>query len=204
MTVTLRPLAAGDGARVLGWRNSEAVAPYMYSEHQITAAEHAGWLKAALDQGALEEGGRADGDRRFWIIELDGTGVGLANLARIDRANSKCEWAYYLADPATRGRGVGSVVEFLVLGFVFERLGLNRLWCEVLVENEAVWGLHERFGFRREALLRAHVRKAGVFRDVVGLGMLSTDWPAAKAAALARLAGKGVSEGELAAALAGM
>lgn len=199
MTVTLRPLAAGDGARVLGWRNSEAVAPYMYSEHQITAAEHAGWLARALEEGA-----RADGDRRFWIIELDGAGVGLANLARIDRANSKCEWAYYLADPATRGRGVGSVVEFLVLGFVFERLGLNRLWCEVLVENEAVWGLHERFGFVREALLRAHVKKAGVFRDVVGLGMLSADWPAAKAAALARLAGKGVDQDALAAALSAM
>ncbi|WGM38566.1 UDP-4-amino-4,6-dideoxy-N-acetyl-beta-L-altrosamine N-acetyltransferase [Caulobacter sp. NIBR1757] len=199
MAVSLRPLRAEDGETVLAWRNSAAVAPYMYSEHRITPAEHAAWLARAL-----EEGGRAEGDRRFWIIELDAAGVGLANLAKIDRANSKCEWAYYLADPATRGRGVGSVVEWLVLAFVFERLGLNRLWCEVLVENEAVWGLHERFGFVREALLRAHVRKAGVFRDVVGLGMLSADWPAARAAALARLAEKRVSVGELEAALAGM
>lgn len=194
MAVTLRPLSAADGETVLAWRNSEAVAPYMYSEHEITPREHAGWLARALEGG----------DRRFWIIELDGAGVGLANLVKIDRANSKCEWAYYLADPATRGRGVGSVVELLVLSFVFERLGLNRLWCEVLVENEAVWGLHERFGFRREALLRAHVRKAGVFRDVVGLGMLAADWPAAKAAALARLADKGVTEAELQKALAEM
>ncbi len=194
MAVTLRPLTAADGDTVLGWRNSAAVAPYMYSEHEITPAEHAAWLRRALEGG----------DRRFWIIALDGAPVGLANLARIDAANAKCEWAYYLADPATRGRGVGSVVEWLVLGFVFERLGLNRLWCEVLVENAAVWGLHERFGFVREALLRAHVRKAGVFRDVVGLGMLSADWPAARAAALARLAQKGVGEVELTAALAAM
>ncbi len=199
MTVRLRPLTAGDGETVLAWRNSEAVAPFMYSEHRITPQEHAAWLARAL-----EEGGRPDGDRRFWIIELDGAGVGLANLARIDAANGKCEWAYYLADPATRGRGVGSVVEYLVLCFVFERLGLNRLWCEVLVENEAVWALHERFGFVREALLRAHVKKAGVFRDVVGLGMLAADWPAAKAAALARLAAKGVDEAQLATALAEM
>ena len=194
MAVTLRPMTAADGDTVLAWRNSEAVAPYMYSEHVITADEHAAWLARALEGG----------DRRFWIIELDGAGVGLANLVKIDAVHSKCEWAYYLADPATRGRGVGSVVEVLVLGFVFERLRLNRLWCEVLVENEAVWGLHERFGFRREALLRAHVRKAGVFRDVVGLGMLAADWPAAKAAALARLAEKGACEAELAAALAAM
>lgn len=194
MAVTLRPLTAEDGETVLAWRNSEAVAPYMYSEHRITAEEHAGWLARALEGG----------DRRFWIIALDGAGVGLANLVKIDAANSKCEWAYYLADPATRGRGVGSVVELLVLSFVFERLGLNRLWCEVLVENEAVWGLHERFGFTREALFRAHVRKSGVFRDVVGLGMLGADWPKAKAAALARLADKGVSAAELEKALAGM
>lgn len=182
MAVTLRPLTAADGETVLAWRNSEAVAPYMYSEHVITPQEHAAWLGRALEGG----------DRRFWIIELDSAGVGLANLVKIDRDNSKCEWAYYLADPATRGRGVGAVVEYLVLSFVFERLGLNRLWCEVFLDNEAVWKTHEGFGFKREALLRDHVRKGGVFRDVVGLGMLAADWPAAKAAALEKLGAKGV------------
>ena len=182
MAVVLRPLAAGDGDRVLAWRNSEAVAPYMYADHVIGPAEHAAWLARALEGG----------DRRFWIIELDGAGVGLASLARIDTANSRCEWAYYLADPATRGRGVGACVEYLVLSFVFERLGLNRLWCEVFVDNEAVWKTHEGFGFTREALLRAHVRKGGVFRDVVGLGMLAADWPPAKVRARERLAARGV------------
>lgn len=194
MAVTLRPLAAADGDQVLAWRNSEAVAPYMYGDHHIGVAEHAGWLARAM----------AGGDRRFWIIELDGGGVGLANLARIDAANSKCEWAYYLADPATRGRGVGSQVEYLVLSFVFERLGLNRLWCEVLVENEAVWKTHEGFGFTREAYLRAHVRKGGVFRDVIGLGMLAADWPLARATARERLAARGVDVAGLEDGLAAM
>lgn len=194
MAVTLRPLRAEDGDTVLAWRNSEAVAPYMYSEHVITPAEHAGWLARALE---------AD-DRRFWVIELDEAGVGLANLVRIDRDNSKCEWAYYLADPATRGRGVGAVVEYLVLSFVFERLGLNRLWCEVFLDNEAVWKTHEGFGFRREALLRHHVRKGGLFRDVVGLGMLKADWPASKAAAREKLGARGVDLRALESVLAGM
>lgn len=181
MSITLRPLAADDGPTVLAWRNSESVAPYMYSDHQITPAEHDVWLKAALTQK----------DRAFWIIELDGAGVGLANLARIDLVNRRCEWAYYLADPATRGRGVGQAVEFAMLSHVFETLKLNKLWCEVLIENEAVWKLHERFGFAREALFRDHVIKSGRGRDVVGLGMLARDWPAAREAALERFAAKG-------------
>ena len=59
-----------------------------------------------------------------------------------------------------------------MLAHVFETLRLNKLWCEVLAENTAVIGLHERFGFTREALLREHVMKSGARHDVVGLGLL--------------------------------
>ena len=111
---------------------------------------------------------------------MDGGLVGLANLARIDPAARRCEWAYYLGEASTRGRGVGSQVEYIVLRHVFEDLGLNKLWCEVLVENEAVWKLHGSFGFVREALFRDHVQKAGRFQDVVGLGMLKADWDGAR------------------------
>jgi len=177
VSVHLRRLAHQDGERVLAWRNSSEIAAYMYSDHLIGPEEHARWLASALE---------AD-DRRFWIIELDGAPVGLANLARIDLADSRCEWAFYLADPSTRGRGVGACVEYLVLGCVFERLELNKLWCEVLIENAGVWRLHEAFGFTREALYRDHVRKGGVWRDVVGLGLLRREWPEAKVRAEARL-----------------
>ena len=181
MTVALRPLAAADGARVLAWRNSQAVAPFMYTDRLITAGEHASWMGATLTAG----------DRRYWIIELEGAPVGLANLARIDHENARCEWAYYLADPAVRGRGVGAVVELAVLDHVFGPLRLHKLWCEVLLDNEAVWRLHESFGFRREALYRDHVRKAGAWRDVVGLGLLADDWAAARPACAERLRQKG-------------
>lgn len=177
MSVALRPLVEADGPHVLAWRNAPEVARWMYSDHAIGAVEHARWLQGALSLP----------DRRYWIIELEGEGVGLANLARIDAAASRCEWAFYLASPAVRGRGVGAAVEYLVLRHVFEALTLNKLWCEVLAENVGVVRLHERFGFTREALLRDHVRKAGVFCDVVGLGLLAREWPAVKTAAEMRL-----------------
>ena len=173
MSVSLRPLARQDGPRVLAWRNAPEVARWMYGDHEIGEAEHALWLDAALERA----------DRLYWIVELDAAPVGLANLARIDRALSRCEWAFYLADPAVRGRGVGAAVEYQVLRHVFEAEGLNKLWCEVLAENAGVIRLHERFGFTREALFRDHVRKAGVFHDVVGLGLLAREWPAVKARA---------------------
>lgn len=187
MTVRLRQVEHEDSARLLAWRNSPEVAAYMYTDHKISQLEHDRWFAAAL---TLE-------DRRYWIIEMDGEPVGLANLARIDPIVRRCDWAYYLGEASTRGRGVGAQVEYIVLRHVFETMGFHKLWCEVLKDNEAVWKLHESFGFTREACYREHVCKGGRFQDVVGLGMLKADWEAAKPGIEAKLREKGIDPASL-------
>lgn len=179
--IGLRPVAEADKARLLEWRNMPEVSAWMYSDHVISAAEHERWFAAAM----------ADGARRYWVIELDGAPVGLANLYDISPEHRKCAWAYYLADPSTRGKGVGAFVEFWMIEHVFRELGLNKLWCEVLIGNEAVWRLHESFGFQREALFRAHVFKNGEPQDVAGLGLLAADWAEVRPRSLERLRQKG-------------
>jgi UDP-4-amino-4,6-dideoxy-N-acetyl-beta-L-altrosamine N-acetyltransferase len=179
--VELRALRPEDRDRLLAWRTSPAVAPYMYSDHAIGAEEHARWF-AGLE---------ADQRRAYWIIEMDGEPVGLANLYDIDRANRRCAWAYYLAEPQVRGKGVGSFVEYLMIERVFGDYGLEKLWCEVLASNEAVWKLHQSFGFEIEARLRRHVVKAGEPHEVIGLGLLKEDWLRARPAQRERLQAKG-------------
>ena len=168
--VELRPLGPEDKDRLLVWRNSPDVAPYMYTDHQITPAEHERWFS----------GIEGDQRRAYWIIEMDGAPVGLANLYDIDRENGRCAWAYYLADPSVRGRGVGGYVEYLMLERVFGEFGLGKLWCEVLTSNPAVIRLHQKFGFQQEALFRRHVLKGGELQDVMGLGLLADEWAEAR------------------------
>jgi UDP-4-amino-4,6-dideoxy-N-acetyl-beta-L-altrosamine N-acetyltransferase len=185
--VDLRPVEARDSARILAWRNSPDVRAYMYTDHVITPGEHAAWFAGLA----------GDETRKYWIIEMDGAPVGLANLADIDRRNQRCAWAYYLADPSTRGKGVGSYVEYWMLEYVFEGLKLAKLWCEVLASNEAVWKLHETFGFTVEARFRGHVVKDGKRVDVLGLGMLAADWRANRPAMRQRLEARGFEAPEI-------
>lgn len=187
MSVRLRDLAADDSARLLAWRNTPEVAAHMLTDHAISQAEHDAWFAAIPNRP----------DRRYWIIELDGAPAGLTNLAAIDQGARRCDWAYYLADPAVRGRGVGSGVQYIVLRHVFEVMGFNKVWCEVLAGNAASLQLLEGAGFTREARLRDHVMKAGGFQDVVGLGLLASEWPAAKAAIAARLTRQGCDAADL-------
>ena len=168
--VAMRPVEAGDRDRLLAWRNAPEVAAFMYSDHQITPQEHDRWFA----------GVGSDPRRAYWIIEVDGAPVGLASLGDIDPVHGRCAWAYYLADPAARGKGVGSFVEYWMLEEVFERRSLRKLWCEVLLSNEAVWRLHGKFGFQQEARFRAHVIKNGEPQDVLGLGLLAEEWRAVR------------------------
>jgi UDP-4-amino-4,6-dideoxy-N-acetyl-beta-L-altrosamine N-acetyltransferase len=175
--VELRPLEPADSERLYAWRNSPEVAAFMYTDHQITPEEHARWFAGIA----------GDPRRDYRIILVDGVPSGPANFADIDRVQGRASWAYYLADPSVRGKGVGGYVEFLMIERAFGEMGLRKLWCEVLITNEPVWKLHQKFGFRQEALYRAHVVKAGQPVDVMGLGLLAEEWPAVRPAMAERL-----------------
>ena len=179
--VNMRPLGPADSACVLTWRNSPEIRRWMYTDHVISQEEHDRWFSAALTDPA----------RRYWIIELDGVPVGLANLADRSPAHRRTAWAYYLADPSVRGKGLGAYVEYFVIEHAFRELSLNKLYCEVLIDNEAVWKMHEAFGFKREALFRQHVWKDGEPTDVVGLGLLASEWSAIRESSRERLASRG-------------
>jgi UDP-4-amino-4,6-dideoxy-N-acetyl-beta-L-altrosamine N-acetyltransferase len=164
--VALRPLALEDSRQVLTWRNLPEVSAYMYSDHPINDVEHARWFGGAM----------GDPTKRYWIIELEGTPVGVANLYDISVDHRRAYWAFYLADSRVRGRGVGSATERFVMRFAFEDLGLDKLCCEVLATNEGVVKMHERYGFTIDGVLRRHVIKSGERVDVVTLSLLRNEW----------------------------
>jgi UDP-4-amino-4,6-dideoxy-N-acetyl-beta-L-altrosamine N-acetyltransferase len=185
--IALREITVADRDMLRTWRNQPDVAKYMYSDHHITEPEHAAWFAGLA----------SDATRRHWIIVCDGVDVGLVSLYRIDTTHKRCAWAFYLASPDVRGKGIGSFVEYAVLRHVFDELGLYRLSCEVLATNEQVIQMHESFGFRREATFREHVVKEGQRVDVISLAVLRPEWEADRHAIVERLSRKGLLSEEL-------
>ena len=66
----------------------------------------------------------------------------------------------------------------------------------MLASNEAVWKLHQSFGFEIEARLRRHVVKGGEPQEVLGLGLLKQDWTRVRPVQRERLAAKGYDLGD--------
>lgn len=180
--IGLRDVRVEDNERILRWRNSPNVAKFMFTDRLISPEEHERWFKKML----------GDTDSRYWIIVCDNEDVGLVNVCNIDRTNSRCHWAFYVADPNVRGRGVGSFAGYSILRFVFDELKLNRLCGEVLATNESVLRMHENFGFRQEGILREHVQKQGIPVDVVCVAMLRREWVSVRPEVETRLRNRGL------------
>ncbi|GAB4056245.1 UDP-4-amino-4,6-dideoxy-N-acetyl-beta-L-altrosamine N-acetyltransferase [Spirosoma litoris] len=168
MDITLTLLTENDIELVRIWRNSPEVAQYMYTSELITSEQQIAWFTRVQN----------DPTSRYWLIEYNGKKIGLASLTGISQTLSSCYWAFYLGDTSIRGGGLGAKIEFNVLEYVFKELRLNKLRCEVMTFNDKVISMHEKFGFRREAYYRQHVKKDGIWQDVVGLALLKQEWEA--------------------------
>lgn len=166
MNIELVDMTQNDIELVRQWRNNPDVAKYMYTDEHITEDQQQKWFDRVKD----------DPTCKYWMIRYNNVLIGVASLTGITRHLSSCYWAFYLGDISNQGAGIGSKIEFNVLEYVFNELKLNKLRCEVIAFNDKVTAMHEKFGFRREAYYRQHVKKGGKWQDVVGLAMLRHEW----------------------------
>lgn len=161
---SLRPMQESDLAQVLAWRNHPDVRKNMYTQHVISADEHAAWFQRV----------QADSTKRYYLCVDDGEPVGVVGFYAISAAHKTAEWAFYSGNLARRG--LGSHMECLALDHAFGELGLEKLSCEVLGFNESVISFHRKHGFRREGVRRRQYLLDGKWQDVHLLALFRKDW----------------------------
>lgn len=154
---------------ILSIRNQTAIRHNMYTSHEISESEHFRWIERLMH----------DASTHFFAVLLDNKIIGGVSLNAISKANQRADWAYYI-DVESQGHGIGSALEFKFLDYVFGKLGIFKLNCEVFTFNERVISLHKRFGFVEEGIRRAHIhRRDGVFDDYLDvclLGINQDEW----------------------------
>ena len=168
MNLRFRLIREEDLEIILKWRTMPEVTAYMYTDIEPDLEKQRLWYQRIS----------ADKNRRDWVITVDGEDVGLVSIVRIDRTNKRCEWAYYLASPNVRGKGIGRSVEMNILDYVFNKLKLHKLCCEVYVSNEMVIKIHEKYGSKVEGTRREHIFKNDKYHNIVEMGILKQEYEA--------------------------
>lgn len=167
--VLLTSLDTESQLKVRDIRNEENVRKWMYMDHVIGANEHLGWInKLKQDNKQIV----------FIVLDEENSPLGVVSINSIDRLHKKADWAYYLTETA-RG-GLGSALEYSFVNFVFDRLQIDKLNCEVIDGNDAVVKLHKKFLFQEEGFRRSNILKNGTRIGVHFLGLTREDWLAGK------------------------
>ena len=164
--IELRDLGGDDGERLYHWRRQPEVDRWMSQTPPGDFETHRAWLEDVL----------ADPDRVGWIIVDDGRPCGFLMLRGVTHAQRRAEWGWYIGEAESRGRGAGRAAQALGLERAFFDYALQKVWSEVLADNDAALKAQSAAGFRREGYLRRHVLKDGRFRDVALLAILAEEW----------------------------
>jgi UDP-4-amino-4,6-dideoxy-N-acetyl-beta-L-altrosamine N-acetyltransferase len=151
---------------LLEWRNSDAVARFMFQADPIPADVHDAWYTRLLERR----------ERQGWLISMDGTPVGAGFISGLRREHRRADFGLYLADSSARGRGVGAAAVYLLSRHAFEHMALHKLSCEALSFNTGAIATYSKAGFEEEGVLREHIRRDGRWVDVHVFAMLEDEW----------------------------
>ncbi len=164
--IELRDLQDDDAAALFRWRREPEVDRWTYEHPPEGFSEHQRWF----------DGFRADPDHAGWIITLKGEPCGFLNLKGLTGSQRRAQYGWYIGEAEARGRGAGRAAQALGLDCAFSRFGLQKVWSEVLADNETALKAQAAAGFRREGYLRRHCYKLGAYHDVVLLAVLAEEW----------------------------
>lgn len=126
-----------------------------------------------------------------FAVSVDGRLVGSTRFLNAEPAHRRVEVGNTWYAPAARRSRVNPACKLLLLEHAFGPLGVERLELKCDARNTPSRKAIARLGAKEEGTLRHHmVLGDGFVRDTVYFSVLSAEWPAVKAALLARLSSR--------------
>jgi ribosomal-protein-alanine N-acetyltransferase len=170
--VELRDFRPTDAEAVHRWFNDRETTASLLEQRETFSEDDArGWVESAVDTA---------GEDRKWAVAVDGGDepAGFVALYGLGRQVAP-ELGVLIADAEQRGRGVGREAIRLAAAHAFEA-GAHRVYARILSGNEASRRAFESLGFKREGVMRAHVRRGSTLLDAEMWGLLPEDFGGAE------------------------
>ncbi len=114
-----------------------------------------------------------------FVVTMDGAAVGRCTLFHEDQLARHAEVGIALL-PEARGKGVGTAALAQLVEFAFVRRNLRRLYLWVVSSNAAGLASYRKVGFVEEGRHREHAWVRGRYEDEVAMGLLRSEWEAAR------------------------
>lgn len=168
--VFLRALEIEDYKLISKWRNDINVTRYLCGNAYFVSSERE---KKSIENKILDD------SRNLYLgvcLIEDERIIGYVQINNIDLRNQKAEWGGTLiGERGLLGKGYGEEASRLLLKFLFEQYPINKCYGYCLSEHPVTASLFEKFGFRKDGVLRQEVFKNGEFKDILLYSILRNE-----------------------------
>lgn len=167
MEIKLRKIRISDLEKIMEWRMKPSITKYMNTDPMLTLEGQKIWLRKIQSDETCE----------YWVIEVDGIGIGVLGIIDIDYKNKRCSWIWYIGEDDYRGKGIAKKIQLNLYDYVFYHMGLHRLYSHILSFNDhEINNVHIKCGYEVEGCMKDHIYKNGEFVDVTVMGITSDRW----------------------------
>ncbi len=150
------------------WRNTPNLRQYFREYREINSTMQKDWFHNRV----MKNKDQVDFEIRD---QKTNTLLGHCGLYYINWISRKAEFTVYIGNKHYRSGGYGSDALRTLFKYGFEQLNLNKIWCEVYSNNQAI-NIYRHLGFVDEGCLRQNYYNDGKYWDSYLLGLLRDEW----------------------------
>lgn len=169
MKVYLRELEIEDYRSIHRWRTEENYRYTLGNKHFVSAERE----KKSIEQ-------KISSNKDIFLAICSGSDdqiVGTLSIIDIDWRNRKVCWGgIIIGEKEHRRKGYAHEAGQLMLEFVFNELGMNRMYSYWHEKNEQSIEMGEKLGFSKEGVLKDYIYKNGEFHNAVLMSLLRKDY----------------------------
>lgn len=157
----LRPLEKKDAEGILEWmKNPDINCYYRFNPEEVTKES----VIKFIENSMTEE------NKHFAIVnELDEY-LGTISLKNIDLTNKSSEYSIGLRESAI-GTGAAAFASKELFRIAFKELELNKVYLNVLSDNQRAIRFYNKIGFEFEGEFKEHFNIRGEFRNIKWYGI---------------------------------
>lgn len=153
-------LSADEINYVFKMRNNEKISKFMYSKN-ITFDNHLNFINNLKDSK----------NSIYWLFKYGLDVLGVANLSRIDLANSHAYVGIYKNPFLDSGYKInnlsaGKLILNMLEKIAYKDFGLHCLFLEVIESNKQAINFYEKNNYEKQGILKDFIRKDKEFKDV--------------------------------------
>lgn len=175
----MRPMRPDEAAIIHSWNNDPDVYQFWGSyDYRYKSLDE--FLADTVGDAHFFDGSAVAEGRCFSIEPLEGPDagavIGMINTNKIDVPHRSTEIDVVIGHPGYRERGYGTDIIREFLRFLFDTVGLHRVWLGTYEYNARARRVYEKLGFAQEGMMRESDYVDGRWVDSVIYGILEHEF----------------------------